>query len=124
RRPDRPAEHVPEQQHEHDRLHGEGHEQLRLPRDPHQVALGDHESVDEEASHAACSSSDWSLAAWTVRVRNTSSSVGRRSATSSTPTPASPSGSTASTTLPFRSLTPSLTMFASALGGSSAIGAS
>jgi hypothetical protein len=39
---DRAAEHVGEQQQEHDRLHGGEQQQLRQPDVAQQVALGDH----------------------------------------------------------------------------------
>ena len=44
RRADRAAEDVDEQQHEHDRLHGEREQQVGGPRQAHEVALGDHEA--------------------------------------------------------------------------------
>ena len=50
---DRTPEHVAEQQHEHDRLHGERDQQLGRARQAHEVALGDHERVAHQPSHAA-----------------------------------------------------------------------
>ncbi len=42
---DRAAEHVREQQHEHDRLHREGEQHVRVAREPDQVALGERQRV-------------------------------------------------------------------------------
>ena len=89
---DRAAEHVAEQQHEHDRLDREREQQLGRARQPDQVALGDDQRVGRRGAsrgRSSASSSSASSAAWPVSARNTSSSVGRRSARSSTPTPAS-----------------------------------
>ena len=77
RRGDRAAEDVDEEQHEHDRLHREGEQQVGRARQAHQVALGDDQGVGDQSPHAACSSSSSALsAAWPVSARNTSSSVG------------------------------------------------
>ena len=56
RRADRPAEHVGEQQHEHDRLDRGADQQVGRAREAHEVALGDDERVgDDPAPHAATS---------------------------------------------------------------------
>lgn len=100
---DRAAEHVAEQQHEHDRLHGERQQQVGRARQPHQVALGDDHRVGHQAAHQSASSSGaGSSATCPVSVRNTSSSVGWRSARSLTPTPAALSACTAVTIVPLR----------------------
>src|SRR6185312_2670979 len=102
---DRAAEHVGEEQHEHDRLHGEGEQQVGRADDAHEVALGEHHGVGDGTAKAAhhSPSASGSSAAWPVSLRKTSSRVGRRIAMSSIPTPAAFSRSTASAIIPLRS---------------------
>ena len=50
---DRAAEHVAEQQHEHNRLDRERQQQLGRPRQPDQVPLGDHQRIAHQSGHAA-----------------------------------------------------------------------
>ncbi len=89
RRLDRAAEDVDEQQHEHDRLDREADQQVGLARDAQQVALARGPACRRPRSPGRSrrappfSSSSARSAAWPVRARKTSSSVGRRSATSS-----------------------------------------
>ncbi len=88
---DRAAEHVDEQQHEHDRLDRERGQNVRLADDPDQVALGENERVGKRSrSLLFLLFSPWPScsAAWPVSEMKTSSSVGRRTAMSSTSTPA------------------------------------
>src|SRR5207302_1022273 len=124
---DRTAEHVPEQQHEHDRLDRECKQQLGSAWQADQIALGDDHGVRHEARQEAWSSNDppspeaspsplGSSAAWPVSDMNTSSSVGRRTTRSSTPTPASLSRRTASMMLPLRWRTLTRTSVPSAVG--------
>src|SRR5262249_51994035 len=93
---DRAAEHVDEQQDEHDRRERGEDQQVGHPLDLDQVALGDDSAVAEglEGVHSPLPPSFvapfWS-AARPVNVRNTSSSVGRRRATSCTAMPAASS---------------------------------
>src|SRR5829696_756099 len=102
-------EHVTEQQHEHDRLYDREDQKLGNAWDLYEVALGEHPTVGESPvelavparlqtafvchrahaisfSSTRCSASG--SAAWPVRVRNTSSRVGRCRPSSSTCTPA------------------------------------
>ena len=53
---DRAAEHVGKQQHEHHGLDREGDQQVGGAREPHEVALGEHQRVGGEPGHAATSS--------------------------------------------------------------------
>src|SRR5579884_784498 len=90
---DGPAEHVAEQQHEHDRLHRQEEQRLRRSGVADQVALGDGQSVDQGPHHAAAPpgrpqrrqgdgggrAHDTSSALRPVRARNTSSRLGSRS---------------------------------------------
>ena len=61
RRHDRAAEHVDEQQHEHDRLHREGEQQVGRARDPHEVAPGEHQRVGDGVAQARSSLGSSSL---------------------------------------------------------------
>ena len=92
---DRAAEHVDEQQREHDRLDRVGDQQVGLARDPLEVAAREHDGVGHgqgERAHARASSGISSsvlgstAAARPVSEMKTSSSVGRRSTMSSMPT--------------------------------------
>ena len=110
RRLDRAAEDVDEEQHEHDRLDGEADQQVGLARDAQEAALREHERVGDGVArcrHAAPARLRrpglLGSAAWPVSVRKTSSSVGRRSAMSSMPIPASSRRRTASAITPRRS---------------------
>ncbi len=81
-RADRAAEDVGEEQHEHDRLHREGEQQVGRAGDPQEAAFGQHQRVGDgvaEAAHrssSAAPSPSSASAAWPVRVRKTSSRVG------------------------------------------------
>src|SRR5918996_1525543 len=103
---DHRAEHVTEQEHEHDRRHRDPHEDLGHPGDLDEVAPPDDDAVLQGECYRAhltaslSTSSSIALSAsasagapfpvatssawWPVRVKNTSSSVGRRSPTSTT----------------------------------------
>ncbi len=100
---DRPTEDVGEQQHEHDRLQRREDQQVGHPLDLDEVALGDDQAVAHRRQRAhrattlSSSLSGWASAAWPVRLRNTSSRVGRRRPTSDTATPAASSRRSAST---------------------------
>src|SRR5690606_127436 len=80
---ERATEDVGEQQDEHDRLNHRGEQPVDVASDVEQVAPGDHAAVAHPLHERAHESSS---VPWPVNDRNTSSSVGRRSATSSTAT--------------------------------------
>src|SRR4029450_13829539 len=124
---DRPAEDVDEEQHEQDRLHREADEQVRLARDAQEAALREDERVRDPVAkrgHRASTSADSSVscsAAWPVRFRKTSSSVGVLTAISSIAIPASSRRRTASAIVPRRSVTGTRTVPSSRNGRSLAI---
>src|SRR5690606_15454042 len=111
---DRTAEHVGEEQHEHDRGEQDPDDHLGHPLHLDQVALGDDEavghgpaqSVHRVTSCVCFSSTEEPLlldsVLCPVRARNTSSSVGRRSPTSRTVTwvPSRPRSTSIKTPLP------------------------
>src|SRR5439155_5907724 len=109
---DRAAEHVGEQQHEHDRLDGGEDQQVGYPLDLRKVALGDDPPVDRGVSQRAHAFTS-SVTRCPVSCRNTSSRVGRRTSMSASSISAVSSWRTASVRATTRPLTGTATRCAS-----------